>query len=62
MESAGVLGLRAREYDQFFTKDEVAAQCICFLQSLLTHSVAGFDVVIEPSFGGGAFKGMCVFT
>lgn len=53
--SLGVRGTKPRDLDQFFTKPEVAQHCVEILQDVLKGSLADFDMVLEPSFGDGAF-------
>jgi len=53
--SFGVRGTKPRELDQFFTKPEVAGQCVGILQSVLKGNISDFDMILEPSFGDGAF-------
>lgn len=51
----GVRGLQPRDHDQFFTAPDVARKCIDILQRSLTVKITDFDLVVEPSFGDGAF-------
>ena len=55
MEDLGVRGDQARELDQFFTTPDVAADCVRKLLSVLRCDLNSFDVLLEPSFGDGAF-------
>lgn len=55
MTEKGVKGGRAEQLDQFFTKKEVARRCVSFLELSITKWIAEFDMVVEPSFGKGAF-------
>lgn len=41
------------ELDQFFTKEEVAAECVKELNSI--YNINQFDLIIEPSAGTGSF-------
>lgn len=54
-EPIGVRGHRPRDLDQFFTKPEVASDCVNQLQNVLKNDLIAFDLVLEPSFGDGAF-------
>lgn len=54
-EPAGVRGNKPRQLDQFFTKPDVAVECVTRLQSVLKDDLCTFDLVLEPSFGDGAF-------
>lgn len=47
-----VVGSNPRELDQFFTKPEVALKCVELVKSFIKID---FDMVLEPSFGNGAF-------
>ena len=50
-----VRGNEARLYDQFFTKQDVANDCVNLLKDALSMNIKDFDVILEPSFGSGAF-------
>ena len=39
------------ELDKFYTKDEVATECIS-----LVPDISSYDLIIEPSAGNGAFS------
>jgi len=45
----------AKLYDQFFTKEEHAIDCVKFFAGATTHDINKFDCVVEPSFGKVAF-------
>lgn len=51
----GVRGLKPRDYDQFFTKKEIAEECIKVLMDSISMKLSDFDLTLEPSFGDGAF-------
>jgi hypothetical protein len=51
----GVRGNNARHYDQFFTKQEVANECVKLLEDTISMKIRNFDLILEPSFGAGAF-------
>jgi len=51
----GVRGGNARQFDQFFTKQDVANECVTWLAGNLSMQIADFDTILEPSFGAGAF-------
>ena len=52
----GVRGNKPRQLDQFFTSPAVARKCVTLLQdSVLGGLLVDFDLVLEPSFGAGAF-------
>ena len=50
-----VRGRTPRELDQFFTNPEVAISCVKSLESILKGKISDFSVILEPSFGKGAF-------
>ena len=50
-----VNGTSPRELDQFFTKPDVAKVCVYQLNNVLTNGLSKVDLVLEPSFGDGAF-------
>lgn len=50
-----VIGKTPRDFDQFFTKPELAVNCVNDLESVLGLSLDKFDLIVEPSFGKGAF-------
>lgn len=60
-EVHGVRGLNPRENDQFFTSLPVAKHCVDLLQNSLTVKITDFDLVLEPSFGTGAFVSALMF-
>lgn len=45
--------LKAKEFDKFFTRPEVAAQCFDFISQ--TVDARAIDLWVEPSAGAGAF-------
>ena len=49
----GVVGNNPRDLDQFFTTKATAKSCVDFINSHLNNPT--FDIVVEPSFGDGAF-------
>ena len=53
--SVTIKGQTPREYDQFFTTDQIAKSCVDILQGELLFPISKFDVVLEPSCGQGAF-------
>lgn len=56
MQLDGVIGgENARDLDQFFTKPELAIECVEFLKTTLKCSISEFDLVLEPSCGDYAF-------
>lgn len=50
-----VRGKRARDLDQFFTRPDVALCCVDELSSILREPLSRFELILEPSFGDGAF-------
>jgi hypothetical protein len=50
-----VKGNNPRELDQFFTKPDIAIECVSKLSSILKDNITCFDSVLEPSFGNGVF-------
>ena len=48
-------GSAADELDQFFTDPIVASACVDMVDGIVVGGIAHFDVVVEPSFGEGAF-------
>lgn len=50
-----IKGDNPKELDQFFTKDEIALNCINRLKNILNINLEEFDKIIEPSFGNGSF-------
>lgn len=56
VDNVGILGITPRELDQFFTKPEVAKECVQELISFLeSENLNVFEKIVEPSFGQGAF-------
>jgi len=52
----GVIGKTPRELDQFFTRPELASECIQLLTCLLNSGdLTDFDTLLEPACGEGAF-------
>jgi predicted RNA methylase len=51
----GVSDKNPKELDQYFTKPDVADKCIDQLQSILSVPLTGFNSILEPSSGEGAF-------
>lgn len=49
----GVIGSDSRGFDQFFTKPHVADTCVKILNNI--YGIKNFDIILEPSFGEGAF-------
>lgn len=45
----------SKQLDQYFTKPIVAETCVTFLQQHLKRPLETFDVILEPSYGEGAF-------
>lgn len=52
--SQKIAKVSARALDQFYTKPHIAKACIAFAQEQLDFT--GFEAVIEPSAGAGAFS------
>ena len=50
-----VIGKTPRELDQFFTKPELALQCVNDIENVLDIRLNEFDLIVEPSAGNGAF-------
>jgi len=50
-----VRGNNARQFDQFFTKKDVANECVKWLADNMSMPIADFDLILEPSCGAGAF-------
>lgn len=50
-----ILGKNAKKFDQFFTKDEIALNCVNKLKEILNIPLEKFDAILEPSCGNGAF-------
>lgn len=50
-----VVGKNPRGFDQFFTKPELAADCVNSIQEVLEIKLNEFKLIVEPSFGQGAF-------
>jgi hypothetical protein len=54
-----IVGETPKELDQYFTKQNIAIECVTqHLETLLKDSSLGlsvFSTILEPSFGGGLF-------
>lgn len=50
-----VIGKNSKELDQFFTKDDIALDCINKLKENLNINLEDFDRIIEPSCGNMSF-------